>query len=62
MEKMINDNVVVPEKYMKMTKEELHAEIRRLEEKNGFTSQQTVSSSYPKPETFVISKKLGSAV
>lgn len=29
MEKKLNDKVVIPEKYKKMTQDELHAEIRR---------------------------------
>jgi len=41
MEKKLNDKVVIPEKYKKMTQDELHAEIRRLEEKNG------LKPSYP---------------
>lgn len=51
MEKILNDKVVIPEKYKKMTSKELNAEIRRLEEKNGF------HSSYPKKEPLNYSLK-----
>ena len=42
MENFLNDNVVIPEHIKKMSQEELHAEIKRLEEKNGIKTPFTI--------------------
>lgn len=56
MEKILNDKVVIPEKYKRMSKEEIQAEIRRLEEKNGFTQ------THPKKAPAVFRTKPSGAV